>query len=86
MDFTVKQIAELTGVTADTLRYYDKEGIVSPKRHENGYRYYDEKDVKALKYLVVLKYAQFSLAEVRSMVWNCSTTSRAQSATRFAGA
>jgi MerR family Zn(II)-responsive transcriptional regulator of zntA len=68
MGFTVKQISGMTGLSADTLRYYDKEGIVSPERHENGYRYYDEADVMVLKYLVVLKYAQFSLAEIKAMV------------------
>ena len=68
MGYTVKQISEITGVSADSLRYYDREGILSPARHENGYRYYSEADMKALKYLVVLKYAQFSLVEIKSMV------------------
>ena len=68
MGYTVKQISKITGVSADSLRYYDKEGIVSPARYENGYRYYDETDVRALKYLVVLKYAQFSLVEIKSLV------------------
>ena len=67
MAWTIKQATEKTGIPADTLRYYDKEGIISPKRRENGYRYYDENDITALKNIVVMKYAHFSLAEMRSM-------------------
>ena len=68
MGWTVKQVVETTGISADTLRYYDKMGIVSPKRNENGYRYYDETDITNLRYIVVMKYAHFSLAEIKSMV------------------
>jgi len=68
MGRTINQIAEITGLPADTLRYYDREGIISPKRHENGYRHYDEADITILKYIVVMKYARFSLAEIKSMV------------------
>ena len=32
---------------------------------ENGYRYYDERDLIFLKYIAVMKYAQFSLAEIK---------------------
>jgi MerR family Zn(II)-responsive transcriptional regulator of zntA len=68
MDLTLKKITEITGLSADTLRYYEKEGIVFTKRQENGYRYYDESDVTVLKYIVVMKYAGFSLSEIKSIV------------------
>ena len=71
MGWTIKQITQITGISADTLRYYDKAGIVTPKRHENGYRYYDETDVMILKHVVVMKYARFSLAEIKSMAELC---------------
>ena len=67
MNYTVKQAAKITGLSADTLRYYEKEGVISPKRRENGYRYYDENDIVALKYIVVMKYAHFTLSEIKSM-------------------
>jgi len=67
MGWTIKQTTEMTGIPADTLRYYDKEGIVCPKRHENGYRHYDEEDITSLKNLIVMKYAHFSLSEIKSM-------------------
>ena len=67
MEWTIKQTTEKTGVPADTLRYYDKEGIVSPKRHENGYRLYDDNDISGLKNIIIMKYAHFTLAEIKSM-------------------
>ena len=67
MELTISQISKTTGLSADTLRYYEKEGILSAKRRENGYRYYDEKDITDLKYLVVMKYAGFSLAEIKNI-------------------
>jgi len=67
MNYTIRQTAEITGLSADTLRYYEKEGVISPKRSENGYRYYDENDIAALKYIVVMKYAHFTLSEIKSM-------------------
>ena len=68
MTLTIKQTAKITGLTADTLRYYEKAGIISSKRHENGYRYYDEYDLSILKTIVVMKYAHFTLEEIKSMV------------------
>ena len=67
MGWTVKQTAEKTGIPADTLRFYDKEGIVSPRRRENGYRLYDDKDISGLKNIIIMKYAHFTLAEIKSM-------------------
>lgn len=67
MQWSIKQTTEATGLSADTLRYYEKEGLVAPKRHENGYRYYDERDIAGLKNIVVMKYAHFTIAEMKKM-------------------
>jgi len=67
MNYSIKKTTEITGLSADTLRYYEKEGVIAPKRRENGYRCYDENDIVALKYVVVMKYAHFTLSEIKSM-------------------
>ena len=67
MSFTIKQTADMLGISTDTLRYYDKEGMVSPKRGENGYRYYSETEVLMLKNIIVMKYAHFSITEMKSI-------------------
>lgn len=68
MAWTIKQASLKTGIPIDSLRYYDKLGIISPKRHVNGYRYYDEKDMSNLQYITVMKYAKFTLSEIKMMI------------------
>ena len=42
---TIKEMSELTGVSARALRYYDEIGLFHPNgRSEAGYRLYDEKE------------------------------------------
>jgi DNA-binding transcriptional MerR regulator len=67
MGISIKEAAAVTGIPVDTLRYYEKEGFILPKRHENGYRQYSESDIAMLKNIVVMKYAHFTLAEIKSM-------------------
>lgn len=57
--WTIKEFSQLTGVSPVSLRYYDNKGILTSQRLENGYRYYDQKDLLIVKNLVVLKYAGF---------------------------
>jgi len=71
--WTIRQMAQLTGISTDSLRYYDKSGIVSPKRAENGYRYYSETDYLHLQYVAVLKYAHFSLSEIKAVITSMSS-------------
>lgn len=66
--WTIKEFSQLTGVSPVSLRYYDKKGILTSQRLENGYRYYDQKDLLIVKNLVVLKYAGFSLEDIRLLM------------------
>jgi len=68
MEWTIHQIAKETGIPKDSLRYYDKLGMISPKRRENGYRCYDDNDLAALQYATVMKYAQFSLSDIKTIL------------------
>jgi Predicted transcriptional regulators len=64
-NYSVHAVAKLLHMPKDTLRYYDKLGLVSPSRGENRYRYYTERDILDLQYIETFKYADFSLAEIR---------------------
>lgn len=47
MKYTIGEFASLIGVTPDTLRLYEKKGIIVPyKDEENAYRYYSDLDVR----------------------------------------
>lgn len=66
---TIGEAAQRLAVSADTLRYYEKQGLLSPSERTNaGYRLYD---TAALQRLSFIKHAQqcgFSLAEVRELL------------------
>ncbi len=68
--FRIEQVAKILSVSKATLRYYDKINIVSPKRGENNYRYYNESDIKLLRYALVIRNAEFTLAETRKIIDN----------------
>lgn len=55
MCYQMKEFSELTEIPIETLRYYEREGIIQPKRNALNYRVYSEEDriwvncVKSLK-------------------------------------
>jgi len=63
--YSIQQVSALLQISKDTLRYYDKLGLVSPQRGENGYRAYSGQDILDLQYVEVMKSADFSLSEIR---------------------
>lgn len=66
--WNITKMSKISKIPTDTLRYYDKLKIVSPKRAGNGYRYYDEKDYILLQYVSVMKYAHFSLSDIKKVI------------------
>lgn len=67
--YTTGQFAKLAGVSERTIRYYDQQGLLKPSfLMENGYRRYEETDLKALQKIMSLKYLGFSLLEIKTMV------------------
>ncbi|TNJ67779.1 MerR family transcriptional regulator [Paenibacillus hemerocallicola] len=63
--YTIKQFAALTGVSEDTLRYYEKIGLLPfAMRKNNGHRYYSAEDEERVMVLLCLKKAGMSLEEI----------------------
>lgn len=67
--FKIEQVAERTGLTKRTLRYYEEIGLLPPpSRTEGGYRLYSEHDIQQLERIKRLKdLLGFSLAEIREI-------------------
>ena len=61
---SIKQVAKQLHISKDTLRYYDKLELVSPKRGENNYRYYTGEEVLDLQYILILRFTGFTLPEI----------------------
>ena len=64
----INEIAHASGVSADTIRYYEKIGLLpKPKRLQSGYRIYDEKMIENLKLISHAKALGFTLSEVKDL-------------------
>lgn len=69
MEYTVKGIAELAGVSPRTLRWYDKTGLLKPTRvNEAGYRFYGAAAVDRLQQILFFRELGFSLAEIKRIL------------------
>lgn len=44
-EYLIGDMSEIVGVSRDTLRFYEKKGIIKARKKENGYRYYLEEDL-----------------------------------------
>ncbi len=66
-EYSIQQVSELLKISKDTLRYYDKLGLVTQTRGENRYRYYTERDIMDLQYIETFKYANFTLSEINQL-------------------
>lgn len=64
----INEVEELVGVTKRNIRYYEKEGLLSPGRNsENGYRDYSDADVQELKKVKLLRKLDVPMEEIRKM-------------------
>ena len=66
----IGEVAERTGLTQRTLRYYESIGLLAPaSRMEGGFRLYSDEDLRRLEQIVELKrLLGFSLAEIKQIV------------------
>ncbi len=69
-ELTVSEVSRELNISKDTLRYYDKIGLVKALRKVNNYRYYTIEKFLNLKYIQVMKYAGFSLSEIKTIMYN----------------
>lgn len=66
---TVREVAELAGVTVRALHHYDEIGLLKPSgRSESGYRLYSHGDLLRLQEIVAWRQLGFSLREVQELV------------------
>lgn len=64
---TIKEVEELSKMTRANIRFYEKEGLITPQRDPNGYRNYTEQDVDILKRIRLLRTVHLGLEEIRSL-------------------
>ena len=69
MEYTVKALADLAGVTPRTLRWYDRTGLLKPLRTtEAGYRLYGPKQLDRLQDILFYRELGLDLASIRTIL------------------
>ena len=64
----IKEFSDKYNISTDTIRFYEKTGIIQPKRLENGYRSFDEECERIIQLIIVLKQLDFSLDEIKFLL------------------
>ena len=68
MEYTIHQLAGLSGVSTRALRWYDKLGLLHPGRRENGYRVYGGAEVDRLQQILFYRTLGVELARIREIL------------------
>ncbi|MCQ55327.1 MerR family transcriptional regulator [Listeria monocytogenes] len=73
MSFSIGEFSELVDIPSSTLRFYEKEGLITPERGKNNLRTYSEEDANWLKFLLHLKGAGLSIEELKQYtIWRAA--------------
>lgn len=65
---TIKDVENKVGITKANIRYYEEEGLISPKRNvANNYREYSEEDIEQLERIKVLRVLGVPISDIRAL-------------------
>lgn len=65
--YLIGDVANMVGLSRDTLRYYEKRGIFSSKKAENGYRYYTDQDILYLSNILYQRKMNIGLDDIEML-------------------
>lgn len=66
---TIGKVARMAGVSADTLRFYETEGLLAPaSKTAAGYRLYDNDAVRRLRFVKHAQACGFTLSDVKELL------------------
>ena len=67
--FKIKQASELTGINLETIRYYEKQGLIKPiLREQSGYRLFDDNQLQQLRFIKNCRNIGFSLKDIKTQL------------------
>ena len=68
MDLTIGKLAHKANVSVETIRYYERRGLIKrPLKPESGYRQYENESLQRLLFIKKAKTLGFSLAEIGNL-------------------
>lgn len=65
---SVAEAADLVGLSAHTLRYYEQQGLVRPARNSSGYREYSAADLRRLVFLTRMRLSGMTMHDLKRYV------------------
>ncbi len=69
MGYTINKLAKLAGVSVRTLHYYDEIGLLKPSFiKNNGYRYYEDKELIKLQQILFFRELEFPLEDIKKIL------------------
>lgn len=66
--YRIGEVAKRSGLSVDTLRYYEKLGLLRPQRSAGGARCYDDRDLSRLGFIQRAKAMNFTLEEIAQLL------------------
>lgn len=70
MRYSIREVSELAGVSARTLRYYDEIGLLKPLEiSETGYRYYGEQELTLLQQILFYRERGLELKQIQKIIY-----------------
>lgn len=71
MNYSIGEMAKMSGVSIRTLHYYDEIGLLKPaKISDTGYRFYNNDSIEKLQQILLFKELQFPLEEIKEIIDN----------------
>ena len=65
----INKVEQLTGVSKRNIRFYEKEGLLTPERNQqNGYRSYAESDIRRIQLIKMLRMLDMPLGEIKQIL------------------
>ena len=66
---TIGKVAALSGVSPDTLRYYEKEHLITPaSKTDAGYRLYNDEAVRRIRFIKTAQHCGFTLSDIHELL------------------
>ncbi|WP_124067980.1 MerR family transcriptional regulator [Clostridium sp. E02] len=74
--YSIGEVSNRLGLSRDTLRFYEKRGIIQPHKLKNGYRSYTYEDIRQLLNIMFYRRLNFSLEDIERILYKSTFHSR----------
>lgn len=64
----INEVSNLTGLTKKAISYYEKQGLINPKKNNNGYREYSDKHIALLNEISLYRKLDISIKDIKKII------------------